>query len=219
MEKAIPKGEAIRYGWNILEDHFGLFLGTYLLAALIQIPVLILFVLTIVFAARSNWALMAVFAILCALAAIPTYNALFIGYVKISLLICSGKEVGIRDFLPTVEELSRMILASCFYFAGVFIGLLLCILPGVWFALKYWNYGWIIIAEDERPIGAFLKAGKLSRHIKLDLFYHFVLCFILLLAGILVCMIGFLLAFPTVLLATTYVHLKLADMPAVEISM
>ena len=219
MEKAVPRGEAIRYGWNILEDYFGLFLGTYIVAALIQIPVLILFIITLVFAARSNWGLMALFAFLSALAAIPTYNALFIGYVKISLLICSGKEAGIGDFLPSGEELSRMILASCIYFTGVFIGLFFCIVPGVWFALKYWNYGWILVGEDERPIGAFLKAGKLSKNMKLDLFYYFMLCGVLLLAGILFCLIGFLLAFPTVLLATTHVHLKLVDMPTADVSM
>jgi hypothetical protein len=218
MEKSVPKSEAIRYGWNLLEDHFGLFLSTYLVAALIQIPVLIFLILTIVFAARSNWALTIVFAILWALAAIPVYNALFIGYVKISLLICSGREAGIKDFLPTVEELSRMILASYFYFTGVFIGLLLCIVPGVLFALKYWNFGWIIIGEGERPLEAFMKAGRLSKGIKSELFVYFLLCNIVLVIGALTCLIGLLLAFPTVLLATTYVHLKLAGMPTAKVS-
>jgi uncharacterized membrane protein len=212
---SIPGGDAFRFSWEKTKSNLKFFIVSYIVSGLALIPSGIFLILTAVFAARSDWAITAVFGILMVLAFIATYAGLFIAYVKASMLMSAGEEVAIRDCMPTFDEWWKVLLANCIYFTGIGIGTLFCIIPGIWVAVKYWGYCWFIVEKGAGPVEALKEAGELSTDLVFDLLVFFVICGIIMWLGALVLLVGLIVAFPVVLMATTYVFRKLANMPVV----
>ena len=216
MSDGVTEADAFSFGWEKTKGSLRFFFMSYIVSGLVFIPSGILLVLTIVFAAKSDWTLTTIFAILTVIAWLIPYVALFVAYVKAGMLIAAGEEVAIRDCLPSLGEWWKVLIANCVYATAVGIGLLLCVVPGIWFALKYWSYCWFIVAEGYGPIEALKAAGDLSRGITFDLLFFFVICGIILGLGALAFLIGLAVAFPVVLMATTYLFCKLTNAASVQ---
>lgn len=214
MGDSIPIGSAFDFGWEKMKGNLRFFLISYIVAGLCFLPAGLFLVLTAVFAAKSDWVLTAIFAVLMVIAYIVPYVGIFIGYLKAGIRICSGEELHVKDCLPTVEEWFKVFIANCIYFTMVGVGLLLCVLPGIWLAVKFWSYGWFIVAEGSGPIEAFKEAEELTSDLTFDFLVFFVLCGVVLAIGWIALLIGLAFAFPVVLIATTYVFAKSAGIAA-----
>ena len=213
MADVVPISDAIGYGWEKAKGNLRFFILSYVLAGLALVPSGVCLVLTAVFAASSDWTLTVIFGILMVLSWLVVYVGLFIAYVKAGIRINAGEELTVRDCMPALDEWWKVFIANCIYLTLVGIGFLLCVIPGIWLAVKYWGYCWFIVEQGSGPVEAFREAGELSDGLTLELLVYFVICGVILGLGALAFIVGLALAFPVVLIATTYVFSKLAGLP------
>jgi len=101
----------------------------------------------------------------------------------------------IRDLYSSKPiVLLNYVIASIAYGLMVMVGFLLLIVPGIFLALKYQFYGYLITDRGMGPIEALKESGRLTEGAKKDLFVFWLTFF----CGILVIMIvlGLLIALP-----------------------
>lgn len=202
--------EALSFGWDAISDRIEFFLGTYLVYALVLLIHGIFLVLTVVFAANASYGLAVIFGIITWVLGAIVYAAIFTGYIKTSLLLVDKEDFGIADLRPTLGQLWKVIVGGILYFTIVGIGLLLFIVPGIIWAIKYYPFGWLIIDQDLGIIDAFEKSSEITQGHKGELFRFFFSCGLVLLGGALLCLIGLVIAFPVVLAANAHVYRELS---------
>jgi len=198
--------EAIRFGWDTMSDRIEFYVGTYILYALILLVPGVFFALSVMYTVKADYPPAVIFGIVTYISWAIVITGMTIGYVKTSLLLIDGKDFGISDLRPSSREMYRVFIAGSLYLIMVGIGLLLLIVPGIILAIKYYPFVWLIIEHDMDPIESLQRSAEITRGYKGDLFLFFFECTIVLLIGMLFCLIGLIAAFPTVLVATSYVY-------------
>ena len=123
-------------------------------------------------------------------------NIMFeVGLINISIIFRNGETPQIRDLYSSKPiVLVNYLVASFFYGLMVVVGLLLLIVPGVFLALKYQFYGYLITDRGMGPFEALKESGRLTDGAKKDLFVFW----LTLICGILVIMLvlGLFIALP-----------------------
>ena len=92
----------------------------------------------------------------------------------------------------------------------VIAGLILLIIPGIYFSLKYSMCFFALVENPDLSIGeALQKSSDLMREDKYKLFLLYLLCFLIIIAGI-ITLIGWLWAFPLIYVSSAkfYEYLK-----------
>lgn len=126
------------------------------------------------------------------------------------ILVClSFRDKGSFNFRRTDEFYPLFIpylLGSLLFSAILFVGILLLVAPGVWFAVKYQFMPYLIIDKGMEPVEALKAAGEITKGFWLDLFL-FVLCIVgINFLGALAFGLGLLLTVPITLLAHAWVY-------------
>lgn len=126
------------------------------------------------------------------------------------VLVClSFRDKGAFDFRKTDELQSLFIpylIGSLLFSAILFVGMLLLIAPGVWFAVKYQFMPYLIIDKGMEPIEALNAAGEITKGYWLELGL-FVLCIAgINFLGILAFGLGLLVTIPVTFLAHAWVY-------------
>ncbi len=192
--KQIEIGKAIGFGWSGIKKDFWYFVGlaaiymlisslpSYKLNNQFSLDVLGLFV--------GPW--------------------LLAGLTRISLDYYNGKKPPFETLFTQLKYFWR-ILGSQFLIGLIVIGgLILLIIPGIYWALKYQFTTNIIVDQNIGILEAMKKSGEITEGIKLQLIlFDLTLIGVMILGG-LALGVGILVAFPIVTLAGIYVYKKLA---------
>ena len=93
-----------------------------------------------------------------------------IGLAKITLNMSKGKAVSYKDLFSEYKLIPSAFLASFLYVLIVFFGLILFIVPGIIFAMKYRFFLFVLIEEDCGAIEALRKSAKITEGQKWNLF-------------------------------------------------
>lgn len=126
------------------------------------------------------------------------------------ILVClSFRDRGSFDFRKTEEFQPLFIpylIGSLLFSAILFVGMLLLIAPGVWFAVKYQFMPYLIIDKGMEPIEALNTAGEITKGYWLELGL-FVLCIAgINFLGVLAFGLGLLVTIPVTFLAHAWVY-------------
>jgi uncharacterized membrane protein len=133
-----------------------------------------------------------------------------IGTIKIALKIHDKKSAGMEDFLSLkLNQFLDYLITSFLTCLIVLGGLILLIVPGIIFALKYQFATYLIIDKKMRPIDAIKESGRITKEHLGSLFCLWLVSILIVIAGCIAVGVGLLLAFPVILLAQTYVYKKL----------
>lgn len=124
-----------------------------------------------------------------------------LGLARIGLNLVSGKTADVSMLFGEGRKLVPMAVASIMYYAMVVVGLILLIVPGIYLALRFSQFGAAIVDKDMGAIESLKYSARLTEGNKMNLFGLFVLCFLVVLAGILALLVGLLAALPVVYLA------------------
>ena len=124
-----------------------------------------------------------------------------LGLARIGLNLVSGKAADISMLFGEGRKLVPMAAASIMYYAMVVVGLILLIVPGIYLALRFSQFGAAIVDKDMGAIESLKYSARLTEGNKMNLFGLFVLCFLVVLAGALALLVGLLAALPVVYLA------------------
>ncbi len=208
--------QALSDGWQTLKPRFWLFIGAFLLMFAIDIAFqLTASVPTIIIPAFQEiqflvFGLMGFsFVIMIAGAVVKTVNAM--GLIRIPLSLIDKKETSIKD-LFTCFPLFLKYIASNILYALIFIGgLILLIVPGIIWALKYIFWSYAIIDKNMGPIEAIKYSGKITQGAKWKLFCFFLVLVGVNLLGALALIIGLAVTIPLSITAYAHVYRTLAN--------
>jgi len=193
--------EAIKYGWSMFKQHYTLLAGLVLTVFAVGMG------LDFISRGLSETSSLASFV----LSLIGTAISIFvgIGIIYIALRLHDENTAKFKDIFKAVPFFWRYIGTSIAYAVTVLVGLILLIVPGIYWAIKYSFYKYMLIDKNLGPIEALKESGKITHGAKWNLLLFFIVIMILNIIGILAMGVGLLISMPVTLMATVYVYRKL----------
>ena len=197
-EHKFSKGEALRFGWEALKDNLTFFIGALLIIAVI--------------AGVSHvcqQAAMKKSAVIGGIIAIPfalLNMVLHMGFTRISLKICDSQKAVFSDLFSCYPLLIKYVLAALLYSIICLCGFVLLIIPGVIWAIKFSQYGYLIIDRGYGPIEALKRSALITYGAKWNLFLFGLILLGINLLGALCLMLGLFASIPTSMVAAAFVY-------------
>ena len=187
--------------WEVYKNNLGLSVGLYVLTLLIQFAASLPELKLNINQAQWNPLVLLQSAVQFWLAA---------GYAHCMLKLARGDVPQVAELFWGGRWFWRTVGSGIVFGLAVSLGTLLCILPGIFIALRLWPYLYFIVDEDDGVTDAFNRSWNLTRD-QYGLGLLLGLCTIgLNLAGILMLCVGVLFTFPltALLAAMTYLALR-----------
>lgn len=206
-QASFSKKEALKFGWDVTRKNLPLLIGVFLVMWLTGfIPG---FFNSYQEEQPAFWGLINIVSYILSI-------GVSLGSLKIFLSLVDGKKSEFSDLFSffKVRPIFRYFLASLLYGLVVFFGLILLVIPGIYFAIKYAYYPYFIVDKNTGVFESFSKSGQITKGHIWNLFLFGLLTFLVGIAGVLVFLVGLLVALPVVSLATTYVYRKLSSKTA-----
>jgi len=132
-----------------------------------------------------------------------------IGLIKISLDFVSNKKPDYKDLYIHYRLFWKYLAGSILYGLIVLGGLILLVIPGIYWAVKYHFVLYLVVDHNMGPIEALKKSEKLTRGVKVELLLLIVTLLIINFIGAALFMIGLLVTIPVTLIAVAHVYKKL----------
>lgn len=194
--------EALSYGWETFKKEWRFLVAVFGIA----------FLASMVPSMLRDWAqenapqMRFIFSIIGWVVQMITNIGLFI----ISLKIVDGKKPKIADLYKHYNLLLNYFLGSLIYGAVLIGGLILLIIPGIIWGIKYQYTTNLIIDKKMSPLDAFKKSGKITEGRKMKLFYLGLAFMGLSLLGLITFGLGLFITWPIISLSGAYVYRKLS---------
>lgn len=134
-----------------------------------------------------------------------------IGMIKISLKFVDNQKGEFADLYKHYRLVLKFIAGSILYGLIGFVGLLLFIIPGIIWMIKFQFFSYFIVDKNMSPIDALKKSWEITKGVKLNLFLFGLILAGVTILGFLALVVGLLVAIPTTMLATAYVYRKLSS--------
>jgi uncharacterized membrane protein len=196
-------GEAFGAGWAKLKEHWVFLIGAYLL----------LFVVSGLFSYLSDGPYRDIQPTGGLLALIGIFFRIWLNFnfLVIVIRLFDGVKPEWSDLFVWREETLSYVGASILYGLMVVLGCLLLIIPGIYFAIKYCFYGFLIADKKLGAIDALKMSGQMTAGVKWLLVGFGFATFGIILLGALALGIGLFVALPVVSLALVFVYRSLYD--------
>lgn len=194
--------EALLYGWETFKKNWQFLLIVFvILVAVGMIP-----------GNLQNWAKdnMPQMSFVISIVSWVIQMVTSIGVLIISIKIVDGKKPELADIYKHYPLLLNYFLGSLLYGLVVIAGIILLIVPGIIWGIKYQYTTYLIVDKGMSPLDAFKKSGKLTQGHKMQLFYLGLAFIAITIAGMLLFGIGLIIAWPITSLAGAYVYRKLS---------
>lgn len=202
-------GEAVRFGWEKFKGHF-IFLWT---ALGIVWGISIFFRLVQESLDKENLTdgLLIGVIIFIALLGFVLGAILQLGLIRLFIdLVDQDTEDRLKMLFSQHKLFWRYLGASVLYGLMVGFGLILLIVPGIYFALKYQFFSYLIVDKNLGVFDALKKSGEITKGVKWKLFGFWFALVGLNILGLLVLLVGLLVTIPTSILAYIYVYRTLS---------
>lgn len=199
-KKFFSKKEAIFFGWNNLKKNFRLFLGIMLILGLVSVLPEIDKALI-----KEKKSFIDIINAVISLFGI----ILEMGLIKISLKLYDREKPKFSDLFSQYPLFFKMLFGSIFYGLIVTLGLILLIIPGIIFGIKFYFYEYFIVDKGLGPIEALKRSWRVTKGVGWNLFFFFLLVGVINLLGALALLIGLFATIPATMLATAFVYRKL----------
>ncbi len=132
-----------------------------------------------------------------------------IGLIKIAIKLFDNKKCSFVNFFNNFSLFFKYLLGSILYGLIVFIGMLLLIVPGIIWSLKFYFFSYLIVDKNLTPVTALKQSARITEGSKKDLLVFGVLLGLINLAGALCLIVGLFVTIPTSVVAMTFVYKKL----------
>ncbi len=195
--------EALQYGWNIMKDNIWYFLGVLIVAwALAGVPHIIAGILQ-----RESIGLSFFFRIIGWVADI----IVSIGLITIALKFLDKQEPKFEDLFSFKPYFWKYLGASILTGLIVWIGFLLLIVPGIYWALKFQFFGYFVVGQGRDPVEAMRMSSRITHTVKWKLFGFGLVLALINAVGAICLFIGLFVTVPVTLLAYSSVYRKLLE--------
>jgi len=89
-----------------------------------------------------------------------------VGLFRMALKLVEGQAISTDDFLKAHGDFLTYLLASVLYGLIVGAGMVLLIVPGLYWAVRYWAYGYSVVDEHVDPVTALKRSTVLTQGVK-----------------------------------------------------
>lgn len=199
--KNFSKGEAIRFGWQIMKSNFWFFAALLILAGVIQFGSDVIYRLLI---KESPILAFTVYLIGWILSIIVG-----LGLIKISLNFCDNLKSKIGDLFSQYQLFFRVLFAGILYGLICLSGTILFIIPGIYLGIRFWFYDYFIVDKRTGVIESLKKSWRITQGNVWNLFLFILILTGINLLGALCFLIGLFATIPTTMLAIALVYRKL----------
>ncbi len=206
IQKNSPKfsiKESVKYGWQITMANFWFFVGIISVSLIISYAPAILDKLVKADDPVLNFMNIVVQLIFWYLGMVIT-----LGLIKISLKFYDKEKVDFFDLFLSYPLFLKYLWSSIVYRLIVLGGLILLVIPGIIWAIKFQFYPYFIV-EGKGPIEAIKLSGQITQGAKWHLFLLGLVLALICLAGLLALIIGTFVTMPLALMAMAFVYRKL----------
>jgi uncharacterized membrane protein len=143
-------------------------------------------------------------------------STLNMGLIRITLELHDNGRFQAADLFNCIRLIFKYLIGSILYSLLVIIGLVLLVVPGIIWAIKYHFFFYLIVDKKLGPIEALEKSAQITNGAKLDLFFFFIILILINLLGALCLIIGLLVTIPIAMLATAHVYRQLLANSEIE---
>mgnify|MGYP001580926209 CR=1 FL=1 len=195
------KREAIRFGWNTMKSNLGFFIGLLIVVILIGIvPGIIADLL-----AKDA----PVLSIIISIASWVLQLVIGMGLIKIALRFCDKEKGEFAELFSCFPLFFKYLFGSILCMLIVLGGMILLIIPGIIWSIKFQFFTYFIIDKGLGPIEALKRSSAITKGAKWDLFIFGLLLGLINLLGALCLLVGLFATIPTTIVAMAFVYRKL----------
>jgi uncharacterized membrane protein len=193
-------GDAISYGWTAYWRN----VGPMVLIALV------IFGVNVVIAILSNVTDSTIGRIILQIISFVIGMILAMGLIRASLAVCRGETPEVSMLFET-EGLWPYVLAAIIFGLAVALGLVLCIVPGVFLLVIWQFFGYFIVEEPSTgATDALRRSSEMTKGHRWELLGLIVLLFLINVAGLLACGVGLLFTYGITAIAVAYAYKTLS---------
>ncbi len=201
MNKKFSKGEAIKFGWEGMKKNFWLFAG---------VMILLLILSSISSSGNANAKTFSLWGAVISLLIAAIDTIIQMGIIRSTLKVVDGAKPTMDDIFAERKLFWRYLGATILYGLIVLGGLILFVVPGIIWAIKYQFARYLIIDKKMGIIDSLKRSGEITMGQKGQLFLFCLLMLGVTILGALALGIGLFAAIPTVMIAGAFVYRKLS---------
>ena len=203
------KGEALSFGWDTVKEHFWHLVVLLIIGFAVEIAPSIVFALF----PESMEENIAITVIEGFISSAVSYF-ITMGFINISLKFCGGEKPEIGDLFSCFPLLLKYLIGTLLYGLIALAGLILLVVPGVIWILKFQFYGYLIVDQEMGPIEALKRSYAITTDVKLDLFLFALMLIGINILGLLALLLGLFATIPLAMIGTAFIYLRLRDRTA-----
>ena len=207
IEKGFSKGEAIKFGWSMVKNNLIFFVGLFIADGLIYQALEII--------SKSTKENIPALSFVSDIVYLVIQIIVQMGLIKISLRICDNMRCELADFfsdlLCCLPLFFKYLSGTILYLLIVLSGIILLIIPGVIWSVKYSFVGYFIVDKGLGPIEALKESSLITKGSKQDLFLFWLLISVVNFLGVLAFFIGLFVTIPITVVAIGFVYRKLLN--------
>jgi len=193
--------EALQYGWNIMKPNIWFFVGVLVVAwAIAGIPHVVANILQ-----RESAGISIIFRII----AWAVDIIISIGLITIALKFLDDEVPKFEDLFSFKPYFWRYFGASILTGLVVWAGLILLIVPGIYWALKFQFFGYFVVDQNCEPIESMRRSSQITQSVKWKLLGFGVVLAIINVIGAICLFVGLFVTVPVTLLAYSSAYRKL----------
>jgi uncharacterized membrane protein len=136
-------------------------------------------------------------------------TAISIVFVRVYLNLHDDKEIKAEELFLQYPLFLKYLLARILYQLFILLGLILFIVPGIIWGIKYSFFGHLIIDKKLNTLDALKKSSEITKGIKLELLLFFFILGAINLVGFVLFGVGLFVTIPTTSIATVFVYRKI----------
>lgn len=202
----VEVGDIVGYGWKKFQEYLGQ----------IIVAVLIYFVVIGAFSFLGNIISTSIDSIigslLFTLVQLVVQAAISIILIRAVLMVVDGKQIDNAALFST-DNLGPYIIGSILVSLGTFVGLILCVIPGVIFMFLSYFWNFFLIDKNMEPVEAIKASIELIRNNVGTVLVWAIVAIVLSVVGIILCCVGYLVAAPVVFIGNAYLYRRLNNEP------
>jgi uncharacterized membrane protein len=198
--------DVLSYGWGVMKANLWFFVGIgFVFLVITYIPTII----EVIAAHLLPPPAFIIVRISTTILAFVINIMLGVGIIKIALSFCYEQKPPFATLFDAWDCFWRYVGAAVLYCLIVLGGLILLIVPGVVWAVKFSLCYYFVIDKGLGPIDALKASSRATMGVKWQLFGFGLLCGLINLLGMLCLIVGIFATYPTVLVAQALVYRQL----------